>query len=134
MAGRARAALVALSERRHHFTFTGAFQGRDQSEDHSSGECDAERENQNAIVDREFVKESGERNTLHWIDHCKQRKDPMGKQQTARAAEQCEQHALGEKLSHQTRSTRAKSAPQCQLARTRNATRELKVRDVRAAD
>src|SRR5437762_14308782 len=134
MTGRARTALIALFERRHHFMFTGAFHRRHQSEHHAGGEGDEQRESQNATIDSEILKKTCERNALDWIYRDEQWNNPMREVQTACTAEQRQQHTLGEKLSNQTRPLRAQSTPQCQLACTRDATGELKICDIRAAN
>src|SRR6266545_7455864 len=126
--------LIALLKTRHHVAFAGAFQCRNQSEDHAGRERYEEGKTQYASVNFEIEKEAGERSTLDRIHRGEDRHDPMREQQTAHAAEHRQQHAFGEKLPDQSPSACAQPTPQCEFACARNAARELKIRYVCATN
>src|SRR6266513_1443037 len=92
--------LIAFLKTRHDFAFAGAFQRRNQSEDHAGRERYEEGKTQYASVNSETVKEAGERSTLDRTHRGEDRHDPIREQQTAHPAEHRQQHAFGEKLPH----------------------------------
>ena len=80
------------------------------------------------------MEKRGKRNSANRIERSQNRQQPVRQNQPSRAAKQRQKHAFGEKLPDETPPASTERTTECELALTRNATRQLQVGHVRATD